>query len=117
MHENNRISWRGYFAEVKQRQANPFSSRLQNAVNILVKMDPTKPTMYADLVLSIPQNVCNRNGKVMWNALEKCVGISFDATLTGLGNEFKIHHLCTLLMFRPMANTSNLMILWLEKAH
>ena len=29
----------------------------------------------------------------MWNGLKKGDGISFDATLVGLGNEFKMHHL------------------------
>ena len=91
-YENNRVSWEGYFAEVKQRQKNVIGWGNPYALSILVKMDPTESTQYADLVLSIPHSLYQRN-KSAFDSLKKGDGISFDAALVGLGNEFKMHHL------------------------
>jgi hypothetical protein len=52
-YENNEVSWTGYFAEVKKRQPSVFGWNNPNALAILVKMDPTESSVYADLVLSV----------------------------------------------------------------
>jgi hypothetical protein len=52
-YENNVISWSGYFAEVKIRQQGVFWFGGKE-LNILVKMDPSESTIFADLVLTVP---------------------------------------------------------------
>lgn len=54
-------------------------------------MEPSESSIFADLVLSVSTNVYEEN-KNFYDGLKKGDGIDFDATLVGLGNEFKMHH-------------------------
>ena len=91
-YENNIISWNGFFAEVKERQKSFFGFNNEHHLSILVKMEPSESSIFADLVLSVSTNMYQAN-KAFYDGLKKGDGIDFDATLVGLGNEFKMHHL------------------------
>ncbi len=89
-YENNIVDWSGYFADVKPRQKGIFMPETE--LNILVKMDPSESTVFADLVLTVNSNLYKSN-KAMFDGLRKGNGIKFQATVQGLGSEFKMHHL------------------------
>ena len=91
-YENNLISWNGYYAEVKERQKSFFGLNNQHHLSVLVKMEPSESSIFADLVLSVSTNYYMEN-KEFFDGLRKGDGIEFDAVLVGLGNEFKMHHL------------------------
>ena len=61
-------------------------------LSILVKMSPSESAIFADLVLSVSTELYTQN-KQMFDGLRKGDGIDFSATMVGLGNEFKMHHL------------------------
>lgn len=63
-----------------------------HAMNILVKMEPSESSIYADLVLSVSSEFLKKNKDMIEN-LRKGDGIDFEAKFMTLGNEFKIHHL------------------------
>eukprot|EP00349_Pseudokeronopsis_sp_Brazil_P007388 CAMPEP_0202962660 /NCGR_PEP_ID=MMETSP1396-20130829/6761_1 /ASSEMBLY_ACC=CAM_ASM_000872 /TAXON_ID= /ORGANISM="Pseudokeronopsis sp., Strain Brazil" /LENGTH=182 /DNA_ID=CAMNT_0049683391 /DNA_START=435 /DNA_END=983 /DNA_ORIENTATION=+ len=90
-YEANIVSWEGYFAELKPTNTLPFFAS-DHAMNILVKMDPSESSMYADLVLSISSEFLREN-KEMINSLAKGDGLNFEGKFMTLGNEFKMHHL------------------------
>lgn len=50
-YENNVVNWQGFYAEVKQRQKGIFWPDVE--LNILVKMEPSESTVFADLVLTV----------------------------------------------------------------
>lgn len=52
-YENNEVSWRGFYAAIKQKQAAPFGFGTDHALSLLIKMEPTESVTYADLVLSV----------------------------------------------------------------
>lgn len=89
-YENNVINWSGYFAEVKIRQQGIFWFSGKE-LNILVKMDPSESTIFADLVLTVPAPIYSQS-KSMFDSLRKGTGISFEGTMLNMGNEFKMHH-------------------------
>ena len=91
-YENNIISWSGYFAEVKEKQKSFFGFNNEHHLSILVKMEPSESSIFADLVLSV-SSVAYEADKVFYDSLRKGDGLDFEATLVGLGNEFKMHHL------------------------
>ena len=91
-YENNLISWSGFYAEVKERQKSFFGLNNQHHLSVLVKMEPSESSIFADLVLSVSTNYYMEN-KEFFDGLRKGDGIEFDAVLVGLGNEFKMHHL------------------------
>lgn len=91
-YENNIINWSGFFAEAKQQQRSLFGLNNSHHLSILVKMEPSESTIFADLVLSVSTELYEAN-KIFYDSLKKGDGIDFDATLLGLGNEFKMHHL------------------------
>ena len=86
------MTWKGFYAAVKQKQLSPFASANSHALNILIKMEPSESATYADLVLSVSQNSYTSN-QAMFDGLQKGDELEFDAVLAGLGNEFKMHHL------------------------
>jgi len=55
-------------------------------------MEPSESAIFADLVLSVSTHAYQES-KEFYDSLKKGDGIDFDATLVGLGNEFKMHHL------------------------
>ena len=55
-------------------------------------MEPSESTIFADLVLSVSTNLYQQD-KNFYDTLVKGTGLEFEATLVGLGNEFKMHHL------------------------
>lgn len=55
-------------------------------------MEPSESTVFADLVLTVPPQVYKENKSLIDN-LKKGEGIKFQAVVTGLGSEFKMHHL------------------------
>lgn len=61
-------------------------------LNILVKMEPSESTVFADLVLTVDSDKYQENKK-MFDGLKKGDGIKFEAVIQGLGSEFKMHHL------------------------
>jgi hypothetical protein len=89
-YENNVINWSGYFAEVKIRQQGLFWFGGKE-LNILVKMDPSESTIFADLVLTVPAPIYSKS-KSLFDSLKKGTGISFEGTMLNMGNEFKMHH-------------------------
>ncbi len=89
-YENNIVSWSGYFADSKQKNYGLWSTTQE--LNILVKMEPSESTVFADLVLTIPADLYKKDKK-MFDGLKKGNGIKFDAIVQGLGSEFKMHHL------------------------
>lgn len=89
-YENNIVNWQGYYAEVKQRQRGVFWPDVE--LNILVKMEPSESTVFADLVLTVDSTNYQANKKML-DGLKKGDGIKFEATVEGLGSEFKMHHL------------------------
>ena len=91
-YENNIISWSGFFAEIKEKQKSLFGMNNEHHLSILVKMEPSESSIFADLVLSVSTVMYNAN-KEFYDGLRKGDGIDFDAVLVGLGNEFKMHHL------------------------
>ena len=91
-YENNIINWSGYFAEVKEKQKSFLGLNNEHHLSILVKMEPSESTIFADLVLSVSTRMYEAN-KEFYDSLKKGDGIDFEATLVGLGNEFKMHHL------------------------
>ena len=91
-YENNIIHWQGYFAEVKEKQKSFFGLNNEHHLSILIKMEPSESAIFADLVLSVSSTVYEAD-KTFFDSLRKGDGIDFDATLVGLGNEFKMHHL------------------------
>ena len=91
-YENNIISWNGFFAEVKERQKSFFGLNNDHHLSLLIKMEPSESSIFADLVLSVSTNVYEAS-KGFYDGLKKGDGIDFDAVLVGLGNEFKMHHL------------------------
>ena len=91
-YENNIISWNGYFAEVKEKQKSFFGLNNEHHLSILVKMEPSESSIFADLVLSVSTNTYEKN-KSFYDELKKGDGMDFDAVFVGLGNEFKMHHL------------------------
>ena len=52
-YENNLVTWDGYFAEVKQKQAMIWPFGNDHHLSILVKMEPSESAIFADLVLSV----------------------------------------------------------------
>ena len=56
-YEGNTIKWEGFFADVKLRNKGFLIPEIEP--NILVKMDPSESTVFADLVLTIPSNIYN----------------------------------------------------------
>lgn len=52
-YENNVISWSGFFAEVKKEERSVFGINNEHQLSILVKMEPSESTIFADLVLSV----------------------------------------------------------------
>lgn len=89
-YENNIVEWSGYFADVKQRNKGVWFSDIE--LNILVKMEPSESTVFADLVLTVPSELY-RAEKAFYDGLKKGAGIKFEAVVQGLGSEFKMHHL------------------------
>lgn len=89
-YENNVVQWEGFFADVKYRNKGFLFPDVEP--NVLVKMEPSESTVFADLVLTVPAQLYKEN-KEMIDGLKKGNGIKFEATIQGLGNEFKMHHL------------------------
>jgi hypothetical protein len=89
-YEGNRVTWKGYFADVKFRSRGVFF--VETEPNILVKMDPSESTVFADLVLTVPPQFYKDNRALIDN-LKKGEGLKFTGTVQGLGSEFKMHHL------------------------
>lgn len=89
-YENNVVAWSGYFADAILRKKGIFIPETE--LNILVKMDPSESTVFADLVLTVNSALYSAN-KPMFDGLKKGAGINFTATVAGLGSEFKMHHL------------------------
>jgi len=89
-YENQVIEWQGFFADVKYRNKGFLFPDIEP--NILVKMEPSESTIFADLVLTVPSSVY-KNSKQMIDDLKKGTGIKFVAVVQGLGTEFKMHHL------------------------
>jgi len=67
-YENNIVEWQGYFADIKYRNRGFLFSHIEP--NILVKMEPSESTMFADLVLTVPESIYKDN-KEMIDALKK----------------------------------------------
>ena len=91
-YENNIVNWSGYFAEVKEKQKSFFGLNNDHHLSILIKMEPSESSIFADLVLSVDTRTYEAERK-FYDSLKKGDGIDFDAVLVGLGNEFKMHHL------------------------
>ena len=98
-YENNIVSWSGYFAEVKEKQQSFFGLNNNHHLSILVKMEPSESSIFADLVLSVSTTAYQTN-KTLFDGLKKGDGIDFDGVLVGLGNEFKMHHVQSRLVAR-----------------
>jgi hypothetical protein len=90
-YENNVVTWRGYFAEMKQTNALPLFAG-DHALNILVKMSPSESVLYPDLALSVPSSLLRTKRSAIYD-LKKGDEIEFEAKIMGLGSEFKMHHL------------------------
>jgi hypothetical protein len=92
-YENYQVNWSGYIAETKGK-SDPLFSWIPNAnyLQLMIKMSPSESAIFADLVLSVSSSLFQEN-KALFNSLQKGEGINFKATLVGLGNEFKMHHL------------------------
>jgi hypothetical protein len=58
-YENNIVEWSGYFADVKVRSKGIWFTEVE--MNILVKMEPSESTVFADLVLSVENDVYKKN--------------------------------------------------------
>ena len=91
-YENNVVNWSGYFADVKKKDKSLLGLSDEHFLTIFVKMEPSESSIFADLVLSISTKMYEKN-RDFYDLLKKGEGISFEATMVGLGNEFKMHHL------------------------
>lgn len=89
-YENNIVQWSGYFAESRSRNNGVWFSDVE--LNVLVKMEPSESTIFADLVMTVPSELY-RTEKAFFDTLKKGDGIKFVAVVQGLGSEFKMHHL------------------------
>lgn len=58
-YENNIVEWSGYYADVKVRSKGIWFTEVE--MNILVKMEPSESTVFADLVLSVENNIYKKN--------------------------------------------------------
>jgi len=72
-YEQNVVTWNGYFTELKHTNALPFFAS-DHALNVLIKMDPTESSMYADLVLSVSSEYLKKNSELI-NSLSKGDGV------------------------------------------
>lgn len=54
-YENNVVEWTGYFADVKFRNKGYFFPDIEP--NVLVKMEPSESSVFADLVLTVPKEL------------------------------------------------------------
>lgn len=64
-YENNIVSWQGYFADIKYRSKGILFATVEP--NVLVKMDPSESTIFADLVLTVPDELYKANKQLIDN--------------------------------------------------
>jgi hypothetical protein len=77
-YENNIVEWQGYFADMKPRQKGLFWPNVE--LNLLVKMEPSESTVFADLVLTVDAEKYKAY-KQMFDGLKKGDGIRFEAVI------------------------------------
>lgn len=77
-YENNVVRWQGYFADVKMRNKGFIFADVEP--NILIKMEPSESTVFADLVVTVPYELY-KSKKPMIDNLKKGQGVSFEATI------------------------------------
>jgi len=77
-YENNVVEWTGYFADVKYRSKGWLFPDIEP--NVLVKMEPSESSVFADLVLTVPNDVYKAN-KELIDTLKKGNGIKFEGII------------------------------------
>jgi hypothetical protein len=64
-YENNVIEWEGYYTDVKFRNRGFIFPDIEP--NVLVKMEPSESTMFADLVVTLPNKIYKDNKDMIDN--------------------------------------------------
>jgi len=96
------VTWSGFFIE-KGVKHKDFSFRDNDAINLLIKMEPSETDSDPDIVLSMTNADFQKNKNII-DVLKRGDKVQFTAKFVSIGNEFTPHHL---YVFKIVATGEN----------